>query len=304
MFAADLDGNGTLDNKFGHATAVLATTQDLSPDGADMIASGHIRALVYIVADDLENDDSVAITLFGGLPISGRLVDGVFTTTGPHLVPARLPVFVNANASVLLIEDARLELRFDEAGGVEGVVRGGIDEMAAREAAHLGLLQMIEAEPERHLVFARGIDEDRDDVISYAEAEGSVIGVLVSSDIGDRVSIGFGFHATPDAITATPQTTCRDRVRDGDETDIDCGGGCQRCAGGRSCSIAADCQSNRCVAGSCVFPTCTDGVRDGLESDIDCGGICPACTTGQACAADRDCTSGSCSNTASLGTCG
>lgn len=300
--AADLDGNGTRDNKFGNATAVLATTNDLSPHGPDMLAAGRIAPVLEILADDLENDDLVAVTLWGGVPMTGPIRDGVFTTTTSGGVDAVIPVFVNADPTVMSI-GAQIELRFDDAGGIEAILRGTVEEHEARTAAHAGLVQMIETEPERHLVFARSLDEDRDDVISLAEAEASVIGVLVSADIGDYVSFAVGLHAAPTPVAAAPQMSCRDRVVDGDETDVDCGGSCQRCWSGKSCTRAEDCQSNSCVGGTCAAATCTDGVRDGLESDIDCGGTCPACTTGQACAADRDCASGSCSNTAALGSC-
>ena len=38
----------------------------------------------------------------------------------------------------------------------------------------------------------------------------------------------------------------------GNETDIDCGGGfCQKCLTGRGCGIAFDCRSNQCGAGKC-----------------------------------------------------
>src|SRR3989442_1281063 len=46
--------------------------------------------------------------------------------------------------------------------------------------------------------------------------------------------------------------TCRDGVRDGDETDVDCGGACAPCATGQMCNLAADCQSTACTGGQCV----------------------------------------------------
>jgi streptogramin lyase len=51
---------------------------------------------------------------------------------------------------------------------------------------------------------------------------------------------------------------CADRVLNGAETDIDCGGGtCQRCATGRRCTGNGDCQTGRCVGGLCA--TCVTG---------------------------------------------
>jgi hypothetical protein len=236
----------------------------------------------------------------------------------------RLPIYVNADPLALTLEGMEIELAPDGAGGFTGIVRGGLREDDARAAAFAGLVEMAETEPERHLVFMRGIDKDRDGVITRAEVDDSVIALLVSADIdlfdGDRfapnptstapdsLSLAFGIHLTPCAegrcSTAAPMNLCRDRVRDGDETDVDCGGSCQPCWSGKQCTRAEDCQSRACNGGSCATASCTDGVRDGYESDIDCGGPCPACAAGLSCASDADCASGNCDNgIASLGTC-
>jgi hypothetical protein len=46
--------------------------------------------------------------------------------------------------------------------------------------------------------------------------------------------------------------TCNDGVRDGDETDIDCGGAvCPACGLGGSCMVDGDCASNGCANGAC-----------------------------------------------------
>lgn len=332
--AADLDGNGSVENQLGTVTSVLTTTNDLTLDASQMIASGALASLVSIQADDPLNDDSVGVAYFGALDepavfAGGRLIDGAFVSnrTRETRVPGRanvhLPVFVNADPLVLALEGMEIELTPDGAGGYDGIVRGGIREAVAREAAYLGLIEMFETEPTRHLVFGRGLDRDHDDVITRAEVDDSLIALLVKADIdlfdGDRyaprvsttpdsLSVAFTIHLTPcPAGTCSrppPTNLCRDRVRDGDETDVDCGGSCQPCAAAKQCSRAEDCQSNACDAGSCRAATCSDGVRDGYESDVDCGGSCGKCAPGAACAADWDCASDNCSNgPASLGTC-
>jgi FG-GAP-like repeat len=55
------------------------------------------------------------------------------------------------------------------------------------------------------------------------------------------------------AGTCTPLPCFNDR-QDGDETDVDCGGGtCRTCAGGRACSANTDCASGTCEAsGTCA----------------------------------------------------
>lgn len=46
--------------------------------------------------------------------------------------------------------------------------------------------------------------------------------------------------------------SCTNNVKDGTETDVDCGGAsCPACADGRTCILAADCKSLACSAGTC-----------------------------------------------------
>jgi hypothetical protein len=89
--------------------------------------------------------------------------------------------------------------------------------------------------------------------------------------------------------------SCTDKVLDGTETDVDCGGpSCSPCADGLKCTINESCKSLVCKGGKCSAPSCTDGVRNGTESDADCGGTCPKCTVGKRCGAVADCGSGFC----------
>lgn len=50
--------------------------------------------------------------------------------------------------------------------------------------------------------------------------------------------------------------TCSDGIQDGNETDVDCGGGtCGRCAAGKTCKAPADCLTGECAMGKCVSNT-------------------------------------------------
>lgn len=317
---ADLDGDGTVENQLGAITGLLAVANDLSVDAASMIAAGGLASTVEITADDLTDDPSVAVAYFGadGDPATaagGALVDGAFrsnrtaTTRVPGIARLRLPVFTNSDPVTLPLDGVEIELTPDGAGGYDGVVRGGVAVAAARAAAYAGLRQMFATEPDRHQVFLRGVDLDRDGVMSDAELDASIIATLVTADVQlfedgryapravgarpDSVSVAFAIHLTPCAAgrcaTGAPAEPCRDRVRDGDETDVDCGGGCQACAGGLACAGGHDCQALACTADRCAAPSCGDGLRDGFESDVDCGGPCPACAIGARCVDDLDC---------------
>src|SRR5256885_12678935 len=66
---------------------------------------------------------------------------------------------------------------------------------------------------------------------------------------------------------------CTDNLANGDETDVDCGGGlCPTCNTGKSCRLATDCRSKICNSATCAAATCADQVRNGSETDLDCGG--------------------------------
>lgn len=319
--AADLDGDDVPENAFGNVTGVLTSTTDLTMNAPEMIASGAIASIVEIQADDLADDASVGVRLLGAadataIVAGGRFTAGAFVsnrtreTTHPGMATVHLPIYTNADPLVLPLEGMELELTPDGAGGYDGIVRGGLREETARAAAYAGLVQMFETEPNRHLVFGRGIDTNHDDVISREEVDASVIAILVSADIehyagitAPSLSVAFAVHLSA-AAPAMGAPTCRDRMRNGDESDVDCGGSCQTCWAAKACSIAADCQSGACNAGRCAAPTCSDGVRDGYESDADCGGSCAPCTSGKVCATDRDCAGNNCDNgVSSLGVC-
>jgi hypothetical protein len=111
--------------------------------------------------------------------------------------------------------------------------------------------------------------------------------------------------------TTCQAPTCSDGVKNGNETDTDCGGSalvfdggsdpaCPKCADKLHCALDTDCTNNQCFGsnpGTCV--SCHDGVKDGNETGQDCGGSdCDGqgltCATGLGCGAPADCASGVC----------
>lgn len=116
----------------------------------------------------------------------------------------------------------------------------------------------------------------------------------------NRVLIGMCFLAvlscdgtqTSQPPPVTP--TCHDGLKNGLESDIDCGGACGVCAAGKSCKVADDCDSASCQGGACAAPSCTDGIKNGDEADLDCGRSCLPCINGKACVAMSDCASNVC----------
>ncbi|MSP62491.1 MAG: VCBS repeat-containing protein [Myxococcales bacterium] len=101
-----------------------------------------------------------------------------------------------------------------------------------------------------------------------------------------------GGAVLPD-LTMPPQT-CGNGKKDGDESDLDCGGSCLPCANGKGCGKPGDCVSAVCTAGACAAPTCSDGAKNGDETDVDCGGPCPKCKGGKGCKVATDCATNVC----------
>lgn len=87
-----------------------------------------------------------------------------------------------------------------------------------------------------------------------------------------------------------------DGVKNGDETDTDCGGArSPKCADGKACGARLNCASDVCVGAACAAAACVDTTKNGTETDIDCGGPgCPRCAPGLACKGVDDCDSGVC----------
>lgn len=320
-FGADLDGDQIIDNQLGRVVTPLDVAgDDLTTHSADMIASGVLGGTIEIVANDLDDDATVGLTYLGaeGDPatiVGGRFVDGAFlgnptaTTRHPGAARIHLPVFADADPIIVDAIGVSLDM-IPDGDGYIGIVRGGLRDASARDAAFAGMTQMILANPRGHLPFSRLLDTDGDGALTRPEFDANdLVSSLLVSDIvldGEPVlSFGFRIHLAPCATgrcAAPPLEPCFDRARAPTEADVDCGGSCAlACPTGATCSVAADCQSRGC-AGTCAAPTCTDGVADGLESDVDCGANCAPCATGQICAGDADCASRDCSS--GLGTSG
>ncbi|MFO0759458.1 MAG: SUMF1/EgtB/PvdO family nonheme iron enzyme [Byssovorax sp.] len=92
---------------------------------------------------------------------------------------------------------------------------------------------------------------------------------------------------------------CANLTKDGDETDLDCGGSCAPCDPGRKCTTSADCASGACGSKLLCLPvSCADGQKNNKETDTDCGGNdCNPCPSSKHCASNSDCESATCTAT-------
>jgi len=95
-----------------------------------------------------------------------------------------------------------------------------------------------------------------------------------------------------------PSWACGNGILDGNETDVNCGGGdCEPCDTGKTCRLSGDCKSKICKAGACEPSRCDDDVSNGDEGDVDCGGVCERrCADGDTCNVGGDCSSQVCTD--------
>jgi hypothetical protein len=81
---------------------------------------------------------------------------------------------------------------------------------------------------------------------------------------------------------------CSDMVQDGNETDVDCGGGtCPGCGGGKKCNTFSDCAAafGNCVNGACCAELCGScSVCDSMgQCQATIGQNSPSCMSGLVC---------------------
>lgn len=114
-----------------------------------------------------------------------------------------------------------------------------------------------------------------------------------------------GTTGEPDTGSSStgPVSHCDNGVRDGDETDLDCGGAvCPACSLGAGCLLDLDCASSWCDAGVCAKPGClVDADCDVFDEpcvESSCDALSKTCALeavhdGQPCDGDGDlCTAG------------
>jgi cysteine-rich repeat protein len=96
-----------------------------------------------------------------------------------------------------------------------------------------------------------------------------------------------------DSCTASCQIpalpTCNDGLKNGAETDIDCGGVCGTCAQGKACLVGGDCSTGTCTAGICAAPPALLPLGSACSAATQCG--------------SSFCVDGFCANTACTGIC-
>lgn len=291
----DLDGDGIVDNAIGSLFVSLIDQDDVAPHAQDLSATGLLPTTIEIQANDLVDDDHVGVSYIGrpgdsSLPVGGGFKNGTFisnrTVTSTHFAEGSiiLPFFIDADPTQFALDHGEIDLVADGDGGYTGQLRGLIHADVALHQAAVSISQMLLANPAQHVGFLYVLRLMGP--FSVETIEQSYLKDLLAPDVTrdgvQWVSIGFQFHMSPCDVGSCMSTEiidhCDDRIQDGDETDIDCGGSCHACGFSTTCATDTDCQTGHCDEGSCRAPTCHDGVKNGFEQGIDCGtyecGVC------------------------------
>lgn len=137
--------------------------------------------------------------------------------------------------------------------------------------------------------FAVACSGNTTDTDETDERNGAIGAVTQGADAG-------GITVADGSTGVTIGPLANDGVKNGDESDVDCGGtAAPKCPAGKSCAVANDCSDGTCSSGTCVEASGHDGVRNGDETDIDCGGqTTPGCAPGKACNDGPQCDSDVC----------
>ena len=118
------------------------------------------------------------------------------------------------------------------------------------------------------------------------------IATACSSSSGDAPGADPDGGSSSTTDPSAPGASCADGKKDGDESDVDCGGSCsKKCGALGACASSGDCGSDlQCTKGVCASANASNGTKDGDESDVDCGGsAAPPCDDGKTCSAAADC---------------
>lgn len=325
----NLDAETEVDNALG---LVVSTLRQYGGDEQthvrDLFASGALASTIEIQADDFADDPSVGVTFSGRDGTASRVIGGAFAGSvfvpnrvaelgAEHAGQAVLAVPAFADTDPIELDAVALELHLaPDATGYQVTLAGAVRSADAIARAREAIVAQIANHPEDHRSMWTLVDLDLDGTITPDEIDRSLVASLLSPDLELAIdgttekvlSFGFRLHARPcesGRCQEVPASTCFDRARNGDETDVDCGGSCGlQCAGGHTCASDSDCQSRACTAGTCAAVSCGDGVKNGLEASLDCGGACTTkCQTGAVCGYGFDCATGACSATTSTGVC-
>jgi Ca2+-binding RTX toxin-like protein len=207
--------------------------------GADTLSYLGRLGGVSVTKDNVANDGETGTDSIDRNPTSG-LRDNVSSTCETvQLPPTPVPeksVITVSKTGVALGEEVTVTLTLADGSGAPLLQRGATV-VFALQAGGVGALQdggeTLEGDDGTYSVIFKA------DAAGTAVVRATVNGVAVEAP-SPTITVG-----------GSGPASCEDGVRNGDETDVDCGGtGCPRCDQGAQCESASDCLSFSCQ-GTC-----------------------------------------------------
>lgn len=96
---------------------------------------------------------------------------------------------------------------------------------------------------------------------SAATSTHASTGTTTKPGTGTGGSTSSGTGASSSGMGGSVEQRCANTVKDGSETDVDCGGECKPCTGGHTCQQGSDCDNGFCVEGICCDTACQELCR-------------------------------------------
>ena len=94
-------------------------------------------------------------------------------------------------------------------------------------------------------------DDDSESDATLSPDDDDDVSPTLDTGTDDDTSMSTDDHTSGN--DSTSDETCTDRKKNGDETDVDCGGRvCSACIDGLKCKVDSDCESSICESGICV----------------------------------------------------
>jgi hypothetical protein len=245
-FAVDLDGDGKPDDKLAGVLDELIGTNDNNTFVDEIVAARAINAMVDIYSTDpqLGEDANAGVRWIGDAGAIGNFVSigdlaggalhgGALSTNEvrytQHPVGGwlALPLFSSADPTEMWLQSWQMELSRQDDGSFTAQLQGVVRTADLGPAAYVGFLQLLRGDGEPDL---QAFDLDHDGTVSLSEFETGFQGFFApdvhSTPPGLSVAIAMRLLPCQDGncTRPLPAPTCQDRVKNGDEVGVDCGG--------------------------------------------------------------------------------
>ncbi len=234
-------------------------------------------SLLSTASSDSAHATSLALEDAASADVPGSLTFAAASDSPGAILQADLDFFRNLGAAAADSQVREFVRAEGATYGVAHVIAGDVDDSGCVDHADYAIIRQGDVWMQRAVLpleIAVRADVNRDGWVNFGDL------MLVVSEWGS------GCFNPP-----SPPANCSDGRRNLDETDVDCGGACERCAEGLSCSVDEDCQTEVCTDGTCgpAAPPAFDVCECRPTKCADCGSQVAACEATPGCVAVVSC---------------